>query len=280
MSKATEHNIRIATAFTAFTALGAIIGCSDSPTAPTRITTTAAALKLQAPTRNAGELGPALGTGSATNHEDVPGWFTLVAFDFADGVNQIDVGNLSRDAAPGVTVDLSIGVAQDDCKTYQVDVYWMLPRAAHYTISDTRNYPPIVSRKVLPLAHCRNAPPPPSCSIDAFESFEGHVDGDTIVEHVTVKPAFDGIVAYLVSWGVPAFRVGGNVPLPQPRVHLTTQTLHAGENVMTVPLAPPTYAGWQWEWGCSPGQALLTSDNIGAFTFINSGWGNFGGDLP
>jgi hypothetical protein len=280
-----------------FPALVLTTACSELPTAPERSATLpSASLKLQEPTRNTGSLGPALGAGSATNHEDIAGWFTLVVWDFADGTNQIDLARLSLEVAMGQTVTLAVGLAEDPCKTYQVDIYWRMPRAASYTISDTMNYPPIVSRMVYPKSHCRNPPSPPKecpdctptptcincgpvppvCSASAFSAWEGHVDDMTIVEHMTVRPGYDGIVAYLVSWGVPGFRIGGDVPLPQPRVHLTTQILHVGANVMTAPLASASaYAGWQWEWGCEEPPFVLTEANLYDFHFLDGGWGNF-----
>lgn len=260
-------------------------GCSGSlPTHPTDITTLPI-VKMQALTRNVGSLGPALGVGMATNNTDTAGWFVHILFEYGDGINQIDRGRSISDAAPSQTVDTfaRLEIEDDGCTTWQDDTFWMLPKAGRYTISDTRNYPPVISRLIKPTKNCRlppsapplDPPPPVSCRVDAFSSWEGHVEGDTIIEHVTVKPGYGGIVAYLVSWGVPTFRVGGNVPLPQPRVHLTSQTLYVGVNILTAPLAASTYAGWQWEFGCEPGPTVLTEENLLSFPWIDSGWGNF-----
>lgn len=147
--------------YAALIALALLCSACDLATAPTRITTTPQATqRLQAPTRNTGTLGPALGAGTATNREASAGWFTLVVWDFADGTNQIDLARLSLDAAVGQTVDLGVGLGDDPCKTYQVDIYWLMPRAARYTLSDTMNYPPIASRMVYPRSHCRGDNPP------------------------------------------------------------------------------------------------------------------------
>lgn len=152
--------------------------CSESPTSPTRITSIpSSAQKVQAATRNTATLGPALGAGTATNNEVLTGWFTLVVFEFGDGVNQIDRGRFTADAAPGQQVQLSTGVeGENDCTTYQVDVFWMMPKAARYTLSDTRNYPTIASRMVYPKASCRLPPtrpePPPVCDTRGSGSFD------------------------------------------------------------------------------------------------------------
>lgn len=156
----------------ALLALTALLATAcDIATKPTDIRTAPlGAQKVQAPTRNTATLGPANGQGSATNHEDGPGWFTFIAWDFADGTNQIDVARFSRDAAPGQTVDASVAWDDSDpCKTWQVDIYWNMPKAERYTINDTLNYPPVASRIIHPRSACRLPPsepippPPPSC---------------------------------------------------------------------------------------------------------------------
>lgn len=138
-----------------------LVGCSNAPTAPTRIDTAPQATqRMQAPTRNTGSLGPALGAGSATNHEGIAGWFVRIVFRLTADGQQIEVANTSQDAAPGQTVNLNVGIAQDDCESYQDDIFWLLPRATHYTLSDTMNYQPVASRVVSAAAHCRKSPPP------------------------------------------------------------------------------------------------------------------------
>lgn len=142
-----------------------LTSCAESPTTPSppRLATSTplVAERIQAPTRNTSTLGPALGTATATNHELTPGWFVRIIFRLASDGQQYEVASTAQDAAPGQTVDLSVGVAQDPCESYQDDVFWLLPRAAHYTLSDTMNYRAIVSRVVAAVAHCRNAPTTP-----------------------------------------------------------------------------------------------------------------------
>ncbi len=123
-------------------------------------------------------------------------------------------------------------------------------------------------------------PVPPVCSADSFISREGHLDGDRIIVTLNVKSEFDGIVYFLIPYGVPEFRVGnGDLPLPQVGV-LKTQTLHAGVNIVIAPAPSPSeWAGGQWEGGCytdtNRPPLVLTWDNLYSFDWLDSGWWNF-----
>ncbi len=180
----------------------------------------------------------------------------FIVWDARDRVNQVDVAHFPFVAQHFTLSDFQSGPIGAD------SVLWCIPS----------NPPP----PVIP------PPPPhidPQCSREAFSSWEGHVEATTIIEHATVKIGYDGIVAYLMAWGVPAFRVGGDVPLPQIRTHLTTQILHVGMNVLTAPLSDSSqFAGWQWEFGCERGPDVLTERNLYDFQWIDTGWGNFQGN--
>lgn len=246
-----------------------------------------------------------LGHGAITNL-GAPRAFVLVLWNAKDRVNQIFL-NRSLDAALGTGEkgDFFVPLADDRAHCVQRDFYAGVPlrvlNAERPTKSDYDPYfvggdeniwdvdscdprlppdPPKICVGCSPNPTCIGCPvEPPVCSADSFDSWVGYVDVDTIVERSVVKKGFDDIVAFLISYGVPVFRIGGNVPLPQHGV-LLTQKLKAGENFMKVPLASTTdYAGFQFEWGCfkekAPPPIELTKENLHSFEFLDTGWGNF-----
>ncbi len=267
--------------------------CGSSPTAPTRM------IAQQRETAPAFDVYGFVFDGESPSHcvvknvSDHPMIKGCIVQDMRDPSNPTDAGHgFSGLLQPGDVATLTYFVTMNACDPYQMDgldnVAASTTGIVHLTESDIHNNHVDALGRVLQASNCRNPPSTttttipagPTCSPDAFSSHEGHVDGTapaTIIEHMTVKPGYDGIVAYLVSWGVPALRLlPGDVPLPQARVYLTTQTLHVGANVMTAPVASPSvYPGWQWEWGCEAGPPILTDENLYDFAFIEGGWGNF-----
>ncbi len=256
-------------------AAGLLSACGSSPIAPTRV-----ALVRAEASFDGGQLGHA----SVTNTTDKAAVFTFIIWDANDEANQIDKAQfISELVASGQQVEWKEGFQVDPCVKYQRDIYMNLPKAERYTLSDVGNFFYASAGAYWPKGACSTTtttiPVVMACSADAFSYHEGHVEGNTIIEHMTVKPGYGGIVAYLISWGVPALRINpGDVPLPQVRVAQTVQVLHVGVNVMTAALASASlYAGWQWEWGCEPGPPILTEENLYSFSWIEAGWGNFGG---
>lgn len=115
-----------------------------------------------------------LGRVEVENVTDTDAFFTFIVWDFADGVNQIDVAHsaptwIERHAKQTLTVGLEV----DPCKTYQPDVYKGLPKAERYTMSDVGNYLYASPGGPLqPKEHCRKdnpppppPPPPPTCTV-------------------------------------------------------------------------------------------------------------------
>lgn len=106
--------------------------------------------------------GSALVTGG-----DRDGWATHIVFDFADGVNQVEVAHFTAWVDARQSVPLSVGFQRDPCKTYQVDTFWGLAPAARYTMSDLGNVRLLASKMLPATSPCRNPPdappPPPSC---------------------------------------------------------------------------------------------------------------------
>jgi hypothetical protein len=109
-----------------------------------------------------------LGHVIAKNDADVDRFATYIVWDYADGVNQIDVAHSEPTWVDRHTsADITIRVDVDPCKVYQPDVYWNLPKQAHYTMSDVGNYKLDAPGKLAgPQHHCRTAPPPCTVNCD------------------------------------------------------------------------------------------------------------------
>ncbi len=252
------------------------------------------------PTKSVFTFGPELGHATVTNTTDTTDIFTFIVWRADDPVNQVDVAHDTVTLTPGASFTFGVGLAVGPCNVYQPDIYKGLPQAQRYTMSDVGNYLFAGGGLVGPASHCRNPPDPkctdcgpkttcigcetlpPVCSALSFASFTLHVDGETVVEDMVVNPGYEGITAFLISYGVPTYRRGdGDLPLPQTGV-LVTKTLVVGPNRMTAPLASSqVYAGFQAEWGCYTDSnrppLVLTEENLRSFVYLDSGWGNFEG---
>lgn len=106
---------------------------------------------------------------------DVDGWAAHIVFDFADGINQVDIARLTQWVDARASVPFSVGFNRDPCKTYQYDTVWGVNPAAQYTMSDLGNLPLLASGKLYPTANCWNPPdvptpppPQPSCVNTSF----------------------------------------------------------------------------------------------------------------
>lgn len=249
------------------------MACSDTPTAPLRIQAppllTLSAQKAEMPTTGAWfdstQLGHAAFDGQPYTvglHEQ-PGicyqrdFFTykgaplFVVFDATDRVNQVDVGHSPYTTERFTLSDFANGPLAADSHL------WCIPGVAPPPPPIIPPSPPIV-------------PPPPSvtppvCNAASFSSWwYDYPNESTITEHMVVNPGYDGVVTYMMSWGLPdTFAHVWEVfhtapPLPQIRLQIVTQTLHVGANTMSVTLASPRqYPAWQMEWGCELGPAML-----------------------
>lgn len=118
----------------------------------------------------AADGGSAIVTGGS-----VDGWAAHIVFDFADGINQVDIARLTQWVDAHASVPFSVGFNRDPCKTYQYDTVWGVNPAERYTMSDLGNLPLLASGKLYPQANCWNPPdalppppPPPSCVNTSF----------------------------------------------------------------------------------------------------------------
>jgi hypothetical protein len=160
-----------------------------------------------------GDFSGNLNEARVENTTDTDAFFTLVVWDYADGVNQVMVG-----ASDPIWVERHTVVTlytnafeQDPCKRYQRDIYMNLKKADRYTMSDVP-YPFAASEKLVgPTQHCRNdnppppppptceqrgdcpPPPPPSCRVDAPYYFEA---GTILAQNAPWYPTHTDFIAF------------------------------------------------------------------------------------
>lgn len=117
----------------------------------------------------AADGGSAVVTGGA-----VDGFAAHIVFDFADGINQVDIARLTQRVEARASVAFSVAFDRDPCKTYQYDTVWGVNPAARYTMSDLGNVKLLASGNLYPQANCWNPPdeqkptPMPQCVNTSF----------------------------------------------------------------------------------------------------------------
>jgi hypothetical protein len=223
------------------------------------------------------------------------GHATLDGVDFTVGLTEVPGTCYQRDFFTYKGGPLFIVWNAND-PVNQVDVAHSPYPNVHFTLSDFANGPLAADNNLWPVG-CKPSPPTTTttttttiqptvktCSAASFVSWS-HAPITQVVatgietETVIVKDGAGPVVWYLSSWAAwGTFEFG--VPLPQTRIHMTTQTLHDGVNTIQVQIATISESLiWQIEGGCEPGPPILTSaqdrEHGGQFDWLDDD----GGDL-
>lgn len=267
--------------------------CSESPASPTAgraVATPLSVLKLGSYDSTSFYVDGQLGQAWVKNTTPSAAVFMFALFDATDPNNQVDLESRnSTILQPGDSARLTVGLRVPRCKVIvvQPDVWINPPKVGpnnKYTLGELTLYGGGSTQTVSgEMDGCGILPPPPPpppphdpvCSVESFSLFYHTRSADWIeTEHITVKPGFEGVVAYMMSWGVPGRFADFTPPLPQTRLQLVRQVLHVGENTMSVQLARPgEWPAWQMEWGCEPGPVTLVTGY--EFSFLDDDFGDF-----